>query len=127
MNILFSDSPRRWFLLRWFSFIMTVFGIVTLLLGRGHYSVDCVIAYYITTRLWWLYHSLATNPKLTAPDNKYNYFANIWWYPIFTYFERGVGGRVLPKGYNWPLPDCVQRLPVIRTVTGYQQAASNTG
>ena len=40
---------------------MSVTGVVMLLLGRGHYSVDVVLAYYITTRLWWVYHSVANN------------------------------------------------------------------
>ena len=37
-------------------------GVTFLLLGRGHYTIDVLIAYYVTTRLWWMYHlSLSHN------------------------------------------------------------------
>ena len=78
-----TDSPRRWFLLHWLSFASVVTGILTLLFARGHYSIDVLIAYWITTRLWWIYHTMANNPKLMDPDNKHNYLTNIWWYYLF--------------------------------------------
>ena len=43
-------SPKRWFPLHWLSLGLTSFGVVALLLARGHYSIDVVIAYWITTR-----------------------------------------------------------------------------
>lgn len=33
-------------------------------LAHGHYTVDIIIAYFITTRLFWLYHTLANNANL---------------------------------------------------------------
>jgi hypothetical protein len=35
-----------------------------MLISRGHYTVDIVIAYYVATRLFWIYHTLANNPQL---------------------------------------------------------------
>ena len=98
-----SDSPKRWFLLHWLSFITTVTGVLTLLFARGHYSIDVLIAYWITTRLWWIYHTIANNPSLIVKENKYNYLSQFWWFCIFKYFE-GKVGRPIPKGFNWPLP-----------------------
>ena len=34
------------------------------LLAHGHYTVDILIAYYVTTRLFWTYHTLANNSLL---------------------------------------------------------------
>lgn len=34
------------------------------LVAHGHYTVDVLIAYYVTTRLWYIYHTLANNPHL---------------------------------------------------------------
>ena len=107
------DSPKRWFLLHWLSFLTTVTGILTLLFARGHYSIDVLIAYWITTRLWWIYHTLANNPDLIRRENKHNYLSKFWWWYIFRYFEANVG-RPLPKGFSWPLPQFVlQKIPFL--------------
>lgn len=47
-------------------------GIIMVLLAHGHYSVDVVIAYYVTTRLFWAYHTLANNTQLKV-SKIYNY------------------------------------------------------
>jgi len=82
-------------------------GIVVLLLARGHYSIDVVIAYWITTRLWWVYHTLANNPALVARENKHNYLDRFWWWPFFKWMECNVG-RPLPKFYSIPLPEKIK-------------------
>jgi hypothetical protein len=32
--------------------VSSLSGVAFLLWGRGHYTIDCIIAYYVTTRLW---------------------------------------------------------------------------
>lgn len=95
-------SPKRFFPLHWIFWSTAMVGIIMVLLAHGHYSVDVVIAYYVTTRLFWAYHTLANNTQLkkSGPNN---YIGREWWFPIFQYFERNVGGPV-PREYNWPLP-----------------------
>lgn len=34
------------------------------LVAHGHYTVDVLIAYYVTTRVWYIYHTLANNSNL---------------------------------------------------------------
>jgi len=56
------DSPRiswKWKVLHGFYWVMALVGILLVLAARGHYTIDILVAYYITTRLWWIYHSLA--------------------------------------------------------------------
>jgi len=101
-------SPKRWWLLHWFSWLTTATGIVVLLLARGHYSIDVIVAYWITTRLWWVYHTLANNPSLAARENEHNYLDRFWWWPIFCWMEGNVG-RPLPKCYSIPLPERVKK------------------
>jgi len=82
---------------------LTSFGVVALLLARGHYSIDVVVAYWITTRLWWMYHTMTKHDLLKSRENGDNHLNQIWWWYIFLYFE----GRVpikLPREYGWPLP-----------------------
>ena len=54
-------------------------GVTFLLLGRGHYTIDVVVAYYVTTRLWWLYHLVAENNNLRTAS-EHNYLRHeAWW------------------------------------------------
>ena len=51
----FSDSPRRYILLHWVSFLISLVGICSLVAARGHYSIDDLLAYFVTSRQWWIY------------------------------------------------------------------------
>ncbi|XP_017301199.2 LOW QUALITY PROTEIN: phosphatidylcholine:ceramide cholinephosphotransferase 1-like [Diaphorina citri] len=99
--MIYEYSPKRYFLLHWASFVMSVAGVIMVLVAHGHYTVDVLIAYYITTRLFWVYHTLANNMNLKQ-RTPYNYLANVWWFRIFQYFEGNVGGP-LPRQYETPL------------------------
>lgn len=112
-------SPRRWVLLHYASMAIGIAGVVTLLIARGHYSIDVVIAYWITTRIWWIFHTLANNPNLKEVNgfgrNENNYLKNLWWWYIFRYFECNVP-ICLPRRFNCPVPNallkskCVQHI-----------------
>lgn len=73
-------APKH-LLLQWISFLVASIGVTAMLVGRGHYSIDVLIAYFVTTRVWWVYHALASHPSLQP---------NIWWFNMFAYFERNV-------------------------------------
>ena len=47
-----SDTPSSFFVLHWLTFFNALTAIVLLLLSRGHYSLDVIIAYFIATRAW---------------------------------------------------------------------------
>lgn len=38
-------------------------GIIGLLISHGHYTIDVIIGYYATTRMFWIYHALANRAE----------------------------------------------------------------
>jgi shingomyelin synthase len=100
-------SPRRFFLLHWLSFFTSVIAVIMLLIARGHYSIDCLIGYYITTRLWYIYHTLANTESLKT-RGRHNFLDQMWWWLIFRFFEKNIPGP-LPRRYSFPLPNPVKR------------------
>lgn len=69
LSILFlTDSPRRLWWYHWICWILSAVGIFCILLAHDHYTVDVVVAYYITTRLFWWYHTMA-NQQVSEADN----------------------------------------------------------
>lgn len=126
-----SDLPRRISALQWVSWMMAAVGVFMVLLAHGHYTIDVLIAYYITTRLFWTYHTLTNNAFLikvlkialiNATSFPYhsnqlneissfncvqhsganNYLSREWWYKWSRYFEQNVRGQV-PNEFEWPL------------------------
>ena len=96
----YSPDWGPWRLLHYASLLLSSLGIIFLLLGRGHYTVDVVIAYFVTTRLWWLYHTLAHHQQLKE-DSSINSSRHIFWWRVFRFFERNVPCP-LPNKYNIP-------------------------
>ena len=104
------DSPRtkKFMLVHTASLCLSVTGVVMLLLCRGHYSIDCLVAYWVTSRVWWTYHTLANNNSLQQAG-PHNHLDNIWWWWLLVWAEAGVGGAQLPRRYSLPAPASVQR------------------
>lgn len=100
--VMHEYTPRRWCFIHWLMRAASVTGIFMVLLSRGHYTVDVIIAYFATTRIFWIYHTLANNSILKNEEST-NFLSNVWWFSLFLYFERNVNG-VLPNQYQWPLP-----------------------
>ncbi|CAG7716201.1 unnamed protein product [Allacma fusca] len=93
-------TPKKFYLFHWATWLASLTGIVMVLVARGHYTVDVLIAYYAATRIFWIYHTMAHNPQLKNASTS-NFLSRIWWFPIFRYLEGNVGG-VLPKVYSCP-------------------------
>lgn len=77
------------------SWVLNLFGIFFILAGHEHYSIDVFIAFYISTRLFLYYHTLANNRALYQPDRKRTKV----WFPLFSFFESGVKDMV-PNEYD---------------------------
>ncbi|KAF7646586.1 hypothetical protein LDENG_00185110 [Lucifuga dentata] len=88
-------TPRSWNLIHTISWVLNLFGIFFILAAHEHYSIDVFIAFYITTRLFLYYHTLA-NTRAYHQSRR----ARIW-FPLFSFFECNVNGPV-PNQYHWP-------------------------
>ncbi|KAM7102085.1 phosphatidylcholine:ceramide cholinephosphotransferase 1 isoform X2 [Ciconia boyciana] len=95
-------SPRRLWWYHWLCWALSMVGMFCILLAHDHYTVDVVVAYYITTRLFWWYHTMA-NQQVLKEASQTNLLARVWWYKPFQYFEKNVQG-IVPRSYHWPFP-----------------------
>lgn len=72
-----------------------MFGIFFILAAHEHYSIDVFIAFYISSRLFLYYHTLANNQALMSNDSTRTRI----WFPLFSYFESSVDG-IIPNEYD---------------------------
>lgn len=72
-----------------------MFGIFFILAAHEHYSIDVFVAFYIASRLFLYYHTLANNTALMSHDSSRTRI----WFPLFSYFESTVDG-IIPNEYN---------------------------
>lgn len=94
-------TPEKCWFLQWTFWILAFSGIIFLQFAHGHYTIDVVVAYYVTTRIFWTYHSLANNIELQEHSST-NYYSREWWFRLFRFFEKNVGGRV-PNDFDFPV------------------------
>ncbi|XP_029975750.1 phosphatidylcholine:ceramide cholinephosphotransferase 2-like [Salarias fasciatus] len=106
-------SPRWMWWYHWFCWLLSASGVICILIGHEHYSIDVVVGYFVTTRLFWWYHTMANTPALRQAPN--NYLSRTWWNPVFNFLERNVRTTV-PITFSWPLPlpsSCRQRYRIV--------------
>ncbi|CAL8241264.1 unnamed protein product [Merluccius merluccius] len=102
-------SPRRLWWYRWLCWLLSATGVVFILVGHEHYSVDVVVGYFVTTRVFWCYHTMANTHALRRAPN--NLLSRTWWNPVFNFLERNVQEPV-PVVFCWPIAlpsSCTQR------------------
>jgi len=101
-------TPNSFSLLHWFSFLLFLAGISSLLLGRGHYTIDVLLGYWVTTRVWAIYHTLSNNSQFKI-KNQNNTLQTLWWWRVFLFLEGNVPGP-LPHEYSVPIPAFIRRV-----------------
>jgi len=77
--------------------VANVFGLFFILGAHEHYSIDVFVAFYITSRLFLYYHSLANSKVLFQRGHQR---VRIW-FPLFSYFESNIHSSV-PNEYQLP-------------------------
>jgi hypothetical protein len=92
-----ADTNRRLYWLHTASWVLNMFGIFFILAAHEHYSIDVFIAFYITSRLFLYYHTLANNKALKHGDRHRTRI----WFPLFAFFEAKMDGMV-PNEFEWP-------------------------
>lgn len=103
---LLADTPTSLYFLHTLSWVLNLFGIFFILAAHEHYSIDVFIAFYISTRLFLYYHTLANNRALYQGDRKRTRI----WFPLFYFFESRVHG-IVPNKFESPF-----RLPTSRII-----------
>lgn len=99
ISLMVSEYIPKMYIIHGLSWIITLAGIAMVLLAHAHYTVDIIIAYYATTRVFWMYHTFA-NTKLKEKCTS-NCLSRVWWFPIFQYFEKNVKAPI-PAQCEWP-------------------------
>ncbi|XP_076145603.1 phosphatidylcholine:ceramide cholinephosphotransferase 2-like [Alosa pseudoharengus] len=94
-------SPRSMWWYHLICWLLSAVGLVCILLAHDHYSIDVVVAYFITTRIFYWYHTMANNKAMRG--SPHNYLSNTWWNPIFNFLEQNVRMTV-PCTFAWPIP-----------------------
>jgi len=90
-------SPENWKGLHLFAYVSNFFGMFFILAAHEHYTIDVVIAFYITSRLFLYYHSIAKTPVLFQ-GSLGKRMKTI--YPVLSYLEDG--GEIIENEYEWP-------------------------
>nr|XP_054768144.1 sphingomyelin synthase-related protein 1-like [Lytechinus pictus] len=88
-------SPSNFFVLRCFTVVVNVVGSYILVVGRGHYTVDVIIAVILVFVVFQYYHTLTSLYVFTKSSNK------LRWFPFLWYFERNVCCTV-PNEFEMP-------------------------
>ncbi|XP_077357312.1 phosphatidylcholine:ceramide cholinephosphotransferase 2-like [Festucalex cinctus] len=106
-------SPRWMCWYQWICWLLSVSGVLCILVAHEHYSIDVLVGYYVTTRLFWWYHTMANTHALRRAPN--NLLSRTWWNPVFNFLERNVQTNV-PVVFSWPLAlpsSCRQRYRMV--------------
>ncbi|XP_030572742.1 sphingomyelin synthase-related 1 [Drosophila novamexicana] len=90
-------TPRNLYFLHTLTWLLNMFGIFFILAAHEHYSIDVFVAFYITSRLFLYYHTLANNRALMQSDSTRTRI----WFPMFSYFESSVDG-IIPNEFDTP-------------------------
>lgn len=80
--------------------VINLFGVFFILAAHEHYSIDVFIAFYISTRLFLYYHTLANNQNNSNAQR--NRDKTRIWFPLFYFFESNVRG-VVPNEFENPI------------------------
>lgn len=95
-------SPRSWLWRCYHAmcWLLSAVGVVCILIAHEHYSIDVVVAYFITSRLFYWYHTMANNQALRG--SPHNYLNRTWWNHVFNFLEKNVKTTV-PCMFSCPL------------------------
>ncbi|XP_061664210.1 phosphatidylcholine:ceramide cholinephosphotransferase 2-like isoform X2 [Syngnathoides biaculeatus] len=106
-------SPRWMCWYQWICWLLSASGVLCILVAHEHYSIDVLVGYFVTTRLFWWYHTMANTHALRRAPN--NFLSRTWWNPVFNFLERNVQTTV-PVVFSCPLPLpslCRQRYRIV--------------
>ena len=132
----------HWAIFHAIAFTSSLTGVILILVARGHYLLDVLLAYFITTVTFYTYHTIIYNKSLRCATSK-NYISKFWWWHLMKYLEydhifcsssssrsNGVCLRCesinteVPRAFDWPFP--WPRVSDERRSTSLQRLLSQT-
>ena len=78
----FVDTTADFYVIHLLSWFCNIFGMILILAAHEHYTIDVLIAFFLTSRLFLYYHSLANNAVLHSISDR----RLAIWFPMFSYF-----------------------------------------
>lgn len=100
--VIVEYTPVRLWLLHWLLWLVAMSGVSMLMVSRGHYTIDVIIAYFVTTRLWYMHNAIIANRHFQQRSST-NHLARLWWWRLAIWFEENVKGPV-PAQFEFPNP-----------------------
>jgi shingomyelin synthase len=94
-------TPRGLVIVRYIATPITFLGIAALVVSGGHYTMDVLVAYWLTSHVFWGYHQmfeLPRNQRTRAPMSR------LWWFWLCYWFESDVPDGPMMNDWNWPFP-----------------------
>jgi len=93
-------TPKGLVVLRYIAAPITFLGIAALVVSGGHYTMDVLISYWLTSHVFWSYHQMFEMPKhlrTRAP------LSRLWWFWLCYWFEASVPPGPMRNEWDWPL------------------------
>lgn len=81
-----STSSFHWAIFHAIILTSSFVGVFLILIARAHYLIDVLIAYFITTTVFYIHHTIIHNKSLRYANQK-NYISRYWWWPLMKYLE----------------------------------------
>ncbi len=75
-------------------YFASLLAVLLMLVGRSHYLVDIIFGYYVSTRVFYIYHTICNHESLHY-STAGNFFTKFWWWPLFVFFEVDNPGQVV--------------------------------
>lgn len=91
-------TPHAWKGLEIFSYTLNIMGAVFVLAAHEHYTIDVIMAFLISSRLFLYYHTLANNMH---QKGRREHKKQINYIPYIEYLEQ-FSDAVVPNVYEWP-------------------------
>ncbi|VDN06960.1 unnamed protein product [Thelazia callipaeda] len=98
---LLQYTPRRLVYLRYIAAPLTYMGIAALVVSGGHYTMDVLIAYWLTSHIFYAYHQVFEMPRA---ERRKAPLSRLWWFWLCYWFESDVPEGPLWNEWDWPFP-----------------------